>query len=121
MAGTPTRLMLSTWLMTLVIFYGLPIRYEHGPRLSTVLFLAACLGGFVYGSLVVQIARAIDPSRRPTISQTPVLEGPLRVFAVLGLVGAGLVGIDKIVLGGLDLSQGLGALRFVLQSEEEAF
>jgi oligosaccharide repeat unit polymerase len=116
--STPIRVMLSTWLITFIVFFSLPVSYEHGPRLSTVLYLAACLGGFVYGNLLFRLAHADAPSE---ISQTISIEVPLRIFAVLGILGAVLVGIDKIVLGNLDLSQGLGALRFVLQSEEEVF
>jgi hypothetical protein len=119
--GTPVRLMLSAWLVTIGVFLGLPLQYERSPRWSTVLFLLACFGGFVYGNIVVRVARAVDPvPRRPATRSFPI-DGPLRIFALLGILGAVLVGVDKIVLGGLDLTQGLGVLRLVLQTEEEMF
>jgi hypothetical protein len=119
--GTPIRLVLSAWLVTIVLFYGLPVRYTDGPRLSTLLFLLACLAGFVYGNAVVRLARANYPAPGRAAPRILSIEPPLRIFAALGIVGGVLVGIDKIVLGGLDLSQGLGVLRFALQSEEEMF
>src|SRR5437867_595989 len=103
-SGTPIRLMLSTWLITFVVFYSLPVRYEHGPRLSTVLYLAACIGGFVYGNVVFRLARGCTSLMPADISQAISIETPLRIFAVFGVLGAALVGIDKIVLGNLDLS-----------------
>src|SRR5262249_45249862 len=113
--------MLSTWLATTLVFVSLPLQYDRGPRWSTILFLLACLAGFVYGHVVVQLARASDRDPRRPIPAPLPLDGPLCVFAVLGILGAVLVGVDKIVLGGLDLSQGLGVLRLMLQSEEEMF
>src|SRR2546422_489949 len=113
--------MLSTWLVTIAFLYGLPLQYERAPQLSTVLFLAACFGCFAYGNVVVRLARATDWYPRRPISRMEQIDGPLCIFAALGIFGAILVGIDKIILGGLDLSQGLGVLRLVLQSEEEVF
>src|SRR4030095_16563640 len=84
---------------------------EPSPGWFTMLFLLACLGGLVYGHVVVQLARASDRDPRRPIPASFPLDGPLCAFPLLGILGAVLVGVDKIVLGGLDLSQGLGVLR----------
>jgi len=123
LAGSPTRLILTTWGMVVLGYTLAPLQYGEGLRSLTVLFVSGCVLSVAAGALLVEIAYAAGPPRPAAGARLGSIEvdGPLRLFAALGIAGAALVAVDKIVIGGLDVSEGLGALRIALQSEEEIF
>jgi hypothetical protein len=121
LAGGPARLALVTWVVTFTAYALVPLHYADGVRPWTLSFAGACVLSVIAGAALVAVAHAAcGPSTPASVAILPI-EPSLRLLASLGIVGAALVMIDKLLITGLDLSQGLGNLRFVLQAEEEIF
>jgi hypothetical protein len=111
-AKTPIRLLIFVWLGAVLLYLVGPIRYEQVPRPSTWLFVVACLFSFGIGSFAASRSLA---TRAAVIRQHPAqyhrIDQIVRATALIGLFGALCIVIDKVVLSGLDFSQGVGAVR----------
>jgi hypothetical protein len=112
--GTPAGLLLTVWSLAVVLFALGPVQYNEQPGLGTWLFVGGCLLLFCLGAWLAAAGRfrrhhlalplqQSDPGRLATI---------VRVTAIVGLFGALCIAIDKLILSGLDFSQGVTALRF---------
>ena len=113
-AKTPTRLLILVWVGAVLLYAVGPVRYEQVPQLSTWLYVGACLlsfslGTFVAGRFGSGTATALPPPR-PIAHRR--IEQIVRATALLGLFGALCIVIDKVILSGLDFSQGVAAVRF---------
>jgi hypothetical protein len=109
--------MLSTWTVFLTLFILSPISYKRGFSLESTGYLFACLILFMMGSLIRtdRLSPQVDPSASRRTERV------IRWVSFLGILGAGLVVIDKVVLGGMDFSQGLGQLRFELNIQFDRY
>jgi hypothetical protein len=120
--STPNQLMLWTWVLYSFFCMVVPIHYHRSISWTTYSFVGCCLVMFFAGSRIAQ-GRAGTPfpcNRVVEVHDENVVnghEGSIRLFAYLGVLGAICVLVDKLVISGLDLSQGLGALRLNLNYE----
>jgi hypothetical protein len=104
----PDVLMSITWLLTLLLYNFGPLSYH---RILDNLTLFVAFGGvalFVFG---VWCAQGVDYRPKAPI---PIgrIERVITFSALAGLAGIGLMGFDKLLLSGLDYSDGLAAVRF---------
>jgi len=114
-ARTPVRLLLAVWIVAIAAYMAGPIKYDQPPRPSTWIFLGACLVAFSAGAWAANASalarrgvRHTGAGRRWSLS----LDTVVRLAAFLGLFGALCIAFDKLVLSGLDFSQGVTAVRF---------
>lgn len=113
-AKTPVRLLLVVWAIAIVLYSLGPVRYDETPRISTWLFVSACLLAFCVGAWV-----AARPSKSTIkkhielpIERSHSLDRVVRMTALLGLFGGLCIAVDKVLLSGLDFSGGVTAVRF---------
>ncbi len=121
LSHTPQRLLASTWLGYLGLYFLGPVHYHRSLALVTVVFVLACNGGFILGA--AGVARHHGRPRAADGRFLPALDRSIRLFAVVGILGAGLVVADKLLGGRVDFSEGLGVTRLQLQGtlEDEPF
>jgi hypothetical protein len=113
-ALTPARLMGLVWVVTLLLFYWGPIRWDKEPGSDTLVFLGGCIVLFMVGAAApLAVVRRLG--ERPVSAEPEAHVGRvMAACAVLGLLGGVCVVLDKVVFGGLDFSEGLGNLRLEL-------
>jgi hypothetical protein len=106
---TPTGQLLVVWTVAIAFFAFGPVRYAEVPRPMTWAFVAVCITAFCVGAWLsrprrnsVATVTLIVPARREVV---------VRATAILGLLGAGCIAFDKLVLSGLDYSEGVTAVR----------
>lgn len=105
----PTRLMLLTWILFALVFTFGPLDYFRDIKIHTWLAIAFSIVLFISGifsATMVPIPKStavISPSRVNTA---------IMVTASVGIVGILLLAYDKVLLSGLDYTQGLAAVRF---------
>lgn len=110
--ATPSTLMVATWGMAVAAYLLGPIAYFDRPRPSTWLFIAASLFTFVAAS---EIGYRVRP-RKPCAPAAPretrwTVDEVIRAAACVGLLGTVALSVDKLILSGLDYSQGVTAVR----------
>src|SRR5437762_9155258 len=106
--GTPPILMAITWAGLFLLFYLGPAEYQQSPSVST--WLLAALGLVIF-SIACAIALSL-PVSGSAIPAT-VIEKAILLSSALGLIGAALIVLDKVLLSGLDYSQGLTSVRYM--------
>jgi hypothetical protein len=116
-AGSPARLMLSTWAAHGLLTALSPIQYDRPLHLETYAFTAACVLGFALAAAAAGVWSGASPLEAPAGPERARLDRLIGGFAVIGLLAALMVAIDKVFITGLDLSVGLGELRHELQTE----
>jgi hypothetical protein len=121
-AKTPARLLLVVWAAAIALFALGPIRYDEAPRLSTWVFVVACLLAFCIGSWIAgrSSRSAIKEQIAPPIDTARWLDRIVRATALIGLFGALCIAVDKVLLSGLDFSGGVTAVRFARAAAVDA-
>jgi len=115
-AGSPARLMVTTWAVIIVLYFVGPLTYFHPPGLRAWSFIAGCTFTFVLGSRwklgwQSKKARAASIQPPPEISNSHV-DRLVRICALVGLIGIISFIIDKVFLSGLSYSQGITTVRY---------
>jgi hypothetical protein len=103
--------MMSVWASYLLFYFLSPIKYNRIFSGETIAFLASCLLFFVIGTAFGR-KRVTGPNSQ--VVEDYHIDRMVRFLSFLGILGGAFVLLDKMVLGDLDLSQGLGQLRFEL-------
>jgi len=117
----PVRLMVLVWAVFTIVFLCGPLDYLRQPRPVTWLWMTFGIGLFAAGVLS---ARSL-PARWFGVAEAAEvrsrrIERLIAVTALIGLAGAALIAVDKLLLSGLDYSRGLAAVRFQRVAEIEA-
>jgi oligosaccharide repeat unit polymerase len=112
--GSPARLMLTAWAACGLFYVVGPIRYDVVPSPTTVGFILLGLLSFVVGTWCAPAPRRpeglpVAPADEPVATTT--LQRIAVVCAVLGLIGAAAMTADKVLLSGIDYSQGIALAR----------
>ncbi len=108
----PQVLLWGVWLSCLALFYSLA-RYEADPARTVVMpyilgSLALFSCAYLLGGLV---SRLIPVPEEP--GPVEVHNGWVTLLAILGLAGGIMFILDLVVYRGVDLSEGLGAVRYL--------
>jgi oligosaccharide repeat unit polymerase len=111
LAGSPARLLLVTWSVALAAYALGPFTYHVVPSASTWLFVAACTSAFVVGSLFGGTLRLRPAGAASADHEDSAADLVATVSGLLGLLGIAAIAADKLLLSGLDYSQGISALR----------
>jgi hypothetical protein len=111
---TPIGHLLVVWVLAIALFAFGPIHYKDPPQLSAWLFVVACLVVFCIGAWLglAGFGRALERTAQAG-SDAHRVELIVRATAIVGLLGAGFIAVDKVLLSGLDFSQGVTAVRFL--------
>jgi hypothetical protein len=106
--------LLVVWAFATALLAFGPIHYKDPPHLSTWLFVGGCVGLFCVGAWLglARFGRVPERTAR-AVSDAHRVELIVRATAVVGLLGAGFIAVDKVLLSGLDFSQGVTAVRFL--------
>jgi oligosaccharide repeat unit polymerase len=110
--GGPGRLLVFSWLMTLVMYYAGPLEFISPIRPSTFVFIAASIGAFILGALAARVRLTLHPAPARVPLDATRVDRLTRQTALIGLLGILCITVDKLFLSGLDYSQGVTALRF---------
>jgi hypothetical protein len=121
-AGSPTRALLVVWGLALTLYFVGPIHYRTDPATTTWLFIFGCIACFAIGSWVA-FAKSSGKSRGASaleVCTDQQVDQVARTAALIGIVGIVCIAIDKLLLSGLDYSQGITAVRFERAAEVRA-
>lgn len=110
--STPAHLMIATWVIFLFSWYVSPLIYNRQLSFYPSFFLIFCVSAFAFGAWLAQgrILPAAPPDRVPG-TNPHLVNSRIRLFAIVGLLGTICIAIDKLLITGLDFSEGLGVLR----------
>ena len=106
----PTRLLISVWCVYFGLFYLGPLHYSDQPDNGTLLLIFVALAAFAFGTTLVWSASSSATPNRLEVTRER-LERVARATAIMGLLGAACIILDKFVLQQVDLSAGLASLR----------
>jgi hypothetical protein len=107
--------MVGVWLLFILLARWGPIRYENPISVQTIDFTIACVGLFAAGAALTS-----GPAATAMVAGRSWNPDPgIRRLALLGIIGAALVLVDKVLLHPFDVSEGLGALRAQVQVDAE--
>jgi hypothetical protein len=112
-------LTITIWLVFLLSYVLVPISFKRQISLMTYGYLLACLTAFVIGARRRKSANGCIAAE--SSSDFWAIERSILYSAILGMAGTVLVGIDKVLIGEIDLVQGLGNLRLQLGAEYDPF
>jgi hypothetical protein len=116
--GHPAVFMSVIWLVYAGLFAIGPLEFLRQPGATTWSLVAGGVGLFVAAALLAdRHTRAEGRRLEPSLA---LVERMILVTAVAGLVGIGLIAVDKLFLSGLDYSKGLAHVRFQRVEEIEA-
>jgi hypothetical protein len=121
-AGSPARAMLVVWALALALYFLGPIHYFIDPSANTWMFVFGCIGCFVAGSWAA-FARSTRPTKKENEAvdcSDQHVDKVARTAALIGIVGILFIAVDKLLLSGLDYSQGITAVRFERAAEVRA-
>jgi hypothetical protein len=102
-------LLLTTWAVALTTYAAGPFVFHVVPRASTWLFVAACMAAFMLGATFGGTLR-VRPAGAAG-NDDAAADRVAMVSALVGLLGIAAIAADKLLLSGLDYSQGITALR----------
>ena len=122
--NSPGGLIITTWLVFLLSYALVPISFKRQISLMTYGYLLACLTAFLIGARRGKPANgyvSAGPGFMKDSSGSVAIERAILCSAILGMAGTVFVGIDKVLMGEMDLVQGLGNLRFQLGAEYDPF
>ncbi|HEV8537168.1 MAG TPA: hypothetical protein VGR87_15800 [Candidatus Limnocylindria bacterium] len=115
---TPAGHLLAVWAFAVGLFALGPIHYNHPPGLPTWFFVGGCIALFCVGAwLGISVLRRGTAATMSTASR---LDRIVWVTALFGVFGAGCIAVDKLLLSGLDFSQGVTAIRFAREEAVDA-
>lgn len=117
--SNPTRAMVVSWVLWLILFMFSPFYYTVLPSPTIVVFILVCIACFAIGdfsvkqSIIVQKIKLENTEK--TKNQSLKLNKRLNRFifacSILGILGAFLFVVTKLFLSGLDFSQGISGAR----------
>jgi hypothetical protein len=114
--GSPARMLLTAWALCGLFFFVGPLQYDVAPSGTTVGFIVVSLAAFVVGTWCAPAPRrppATDDQQGAASGlDTGTLQRIAVVCAVLGMIGAAAMTVDKVLLSGVDYSQGVTTARF---------
>jgi oligosaccharide repeat unit polymerase len=120
---TPSKAMITTWLIWLALYLTVPFYYTNSISLMTAALIFLSIGFFVFGDLLSKSVINKINSRKPrsidndlsrleiTGKYSPRIDRLVSSAALVGLIGASIVVIIKTLISGLDFSAGISAAR----------
>jgi oligosaccharide repeat unit polymerase len=120
--NTPTKAILHTWILWLLLYVFSPFHYTNDISLATVVFISFCLFSFIIGDLFAFLTRRKASSSQANVGlseseierqqrSAKLIERIAAVCAVLGIIGAFLIVFSKLLLSGIDFSSGISSAR----------
>lgn len=117
--GSPTRVMLVSWLLWLLAFILAPFHYTILPSIRIVSFILACIISFAIGDFSLKqsiVSKKVKQKDNPKTNEIiAVKRKKLNRFILFcglsGIAGALLFALSKLFLSGLDFSQGVSGAR----------
>ena len=107
----------------LVLYAVGPIHYNEAPQLTTWFFVLASVSAFAIGGLLAtsrgRVGRVVSAGFAEAVTRRRI-DRVVLIAAILGLFGAACIALDKLLLSGLDFSQGIAAIRFERVEATEA-
>ena len=111
------------WVGVLVLYAVGPIHYNEAPQLTTWFFVLASVSAFAIGGLLAtsrgRVGRVVSAGFAEAVTRRRI-DRVVLIAAILGLFGAACIALDKLLLSGLDFSQGIAAIRFERVEATEA-
>ncbi len=114
--GAPPLLMVLTWTLLLIGYLTGPIDYFREPTLTTFALIG---GGVLAYALASMLAMGL-PCRTLKSADAGQTDRVIIVTGLIGIAGIVCLAVDKILLSGLDYTQGLAAVRFLRDSQVAA-
>lgn len=104
----PVYFLIGVWVFHILLLAVGPIEYREQVRLRTWAVIAAALGVFWIGEAAANDVK-LSPFSLISISR---IRRTVVILGFLGVLGSCLLTFDKVLLSGLDFTQGLAAMRF---------
>jgi hypothetical protein len=120
---TPTSAMFHTWLIWLALYILVPFYYTKSISITTALYLFACIFLFGAGDYFATYKRKNLSLDKYFVSQSKLklsnntnsvsisIDRLARYCAIIGIIGATMVVLSKLLLTGLDFSAGVSGAR----------
>jgi oligosaccharide repeat unit polymerase len=119
---TPTGAMFHTWLIWLALYILVPFYYTNSISLITAIFIVLCLISFGWGDAFASYRKkkirsdaydcnAPNKTQNDRVNILISVEKIAKYCAIIGLIGATMVVLSKLLLTGLDFSSGVSGAR----------